>query len=273
MYELLLFGQVPRTRHEQLLKILAGVAAMQPQRVLERHVIYKPIREPEEPGSNLKRGANQSVAQQKQTKQTTSKDLYFTRVVQTLNENDFGREVEKPTSSTGDSSDPKWAFHFQDVPDTGDRGVLMRLTFRTDIVGGDACEYMTSLGNNFVSEYYQEGHRFVHGNIVILLHRILQVPGARVVETAPTQSLPDFRTLEPLDPSGGYILQATIRVQDLNNPSILDGGVDELKRFKQSMRGCVELDVPDRLLFDTRVKYKPKNIANVGMVATQAPVR
>ena len=50
MHELSLYGQVTFARYEQVLNILAGVAAMQPQRVFERNIIYKPTREPEEPG-------------------------------------------------------------------------------------------------------------------------------------------------------------------------------------------------------------------------------
>jgi mediator of RNA polymerase II transcription subunit 18 len=112
----------------------------------------------------------------------------------------------------------------------------------------------------FVAEYYQEGHRFVHENIVIHLHRVLRVPGAGPLETSPNTTLPAFDTLKPLDPSGGYLLHAYIRVQDLSSPAILDQGISELTKFKNLMKGCLELEVPDRLLFDTRVKWQPKQV-------------
>ncbi|KAF2184428.1 hypothetical protein K469DRAFT_709167 [Zopfia rhizophila CBS 207.26] len=279
MHELLLFGQVPRSRHEQVLKILAGVAAMQPHRVLERHVVYKPQREPEEPGSHLRRGGTQAVTQ-KQIKQVAPKDLYFTQLVQTLSEDDFNQpngqmqeNGEPQLAGGGDSGvEPKWSEQFHDVPDTSDRGVLVRMSITTDIMSGDPHAYMIEGGNQFVSEYYQEGHRFVHENIVILLHRVLQELGVRPLETPPKPILPAFAALQPLDPSGGYILQAMIRVLDLNNPTILDAGVEELKRFKAQIKGCVELDVPDRLLLDTRVKYKPKQVVPPSKPA-QAGVR
>ena len=155
MHELLLFGQVPRSRHEQVLKILAGIAAMQPQRVIERHVVYKPQREPEEPGSNLRRGGSQGVAQ-KQAKQTAAKDLYFTQLVQSVSEDDFttdkntpnGPSNSKAAGGAGDStSKNKWTFQFHDVPDTGDKGVTVRMTSSTDIVEGDPHAYMVALGN------------------------------------------------------------------------------------------------------------------------------
>ena len=44
MHELLLHGAVPTQRHTQVLSILAGIAAMQPQPFHERHLIYKPTR-------------------------------------------------------------------------------------------------------------------------------------------------------------------------------------------------------------------------------------
>lgn len=46
MHELLLFGQVPCSRHEQVLSILAGIAAMQPQPFLEKRIVFKPVKLP-----------------------------------------------------------------------------------------------------------------------------------------------------------------------------------------------------------------------------------
>jgi mediator of RNA polymerase II transcription subunit 18 len=277
MYELLLYGEVPQARHEQLLKILAGVAAMQPQRVLERHLIYKPVREPPEPEGSLKRGGAQTVTQ-KQVKAVAQKDLFYSRIVQTLDDDDFKPKEHQPKPRQSKVSRAKrqqvgkWAFQFHDVPNAGDRGVLVRLTSSTDIAGGRAKAYIKALGNNFVSEYYQEGHRFVYGNINLLLHRVLQEPGVRALETSPKGKLPDFDALKPLDPSGGYLLQATIRVQDLNNPALLDAGVAELQKFKGLMKGCVELLAPDRLVLDTRVKFQKKPVGP-GTAAPSGAVR
>ncbi|KAF2266660.1 hypothetical protein CC78DRAFT_566727 [Lojkania enalia] len=275
MHELLLFGQIPRSRHEQVLKILAGVAAMQPRRVLERHIVYKPLREPEEPGAHLRRGGTQNVTS-KNIKQAAAKDLYFTQLVQQLSEEDFdvsNAQGSSLTTASDSGAEAKWAYEFRDIPDTGDRGVLVRLTNSTDIMGGDPHAYVLNLGNQFVSEYYLEGHRFVHENVVILLFRILHEPGVRSLETSPRDTLPSFASLQPLDPSSAYILEAKIRVQDLNNPAVLDAGVDELKRFKTQMRGCVEISVPDRLLLDTRVKWKPKTSVQPPARPVQAGVR
>lgn len=156
MYELLLYGEVPQARHEQLLKILAGVAAMQPQRVIERHIVYKPAREPLDPGGSLNRGGAQTVVL-KQVKAVAQKELFYTRLIQTLADEDFQPKEQQPQpQSRSKNSHAKrqrvgnWAFHFYDVPLAGDRGVLMRIASSTDIVGGKAKGYMKALGNKYV---------------------------------------------------------------------------------------------------------------------------
>lgn len=108
-----------------------------------------------------------------------------------------------------------------------------------------------------MTEFYIEGHRFVKGNVVIFLHRILHEPGVRNLQTEPKSRLPAFEALQLLDQSGTYILEAKVRVQDFKDASVLESGVNELKAFQTSMKGCVELTLPDRLAMDTRVKYKP----------------
>lgn len=151
MHELLLYGQVPESRHEQVLKILAGVAAMQPRRVVERHLVYKPQREPEEPGAHLRRGGTQNVGVK--IKQVGQKDLYFTQLVQRLSVDDFNNRT--PTQpglviADGDGTpESKWTFLFQDAPQpvNENHGVLDRMTHSTEVSSGNVDEYMTQLGN------------------------------------------------------------------------------------------------------------------------------
>ncbi|KAI4270127.1 MAG: hypothetical protein LQ337_006883, partial [Flavoplaca oasis] len=59
MHELLLHGTVPTTRHNQVLSILAGIAAMQPQPYHERRHIYKPTRPIVRPSMQV--GGSQAV--------------------------------------------------------------------------------------------------------------------------------------------------------------------------------------------------------------------
>lgn len=91
---------------------------------------------------------------------------------------------------------------------------------------------------------------------MIFLHRVLHEPGVRNLQKAPKIELPSFAALELLDPSGAYILEAKVRVQEFNNGTVLEAGVNELKKFQKEMKGCVEITLPERLPLDTRVKYK-----------------
>lgn len=119
-----------------------------------------------------------------------------------------------------------------------------------------------------MTEFYVEGYRFVHGNVVIFLYRILHEPGIRNVQKAPKATLPTWNGLKLLDPSGVYTLQSTVRIEDFNNAAVLEAGVNELKRFQTQMKGCVNLALPDRLALDPRVKYKAPTVP-----ATQARPR
>ena len=81
-HELLLFGQVPASRHEQVLSILAGIAAMQPQPLVEKHLMFKPARIPPVPRSG-QTGAVQGVPNpQIQTIQAqTQGDVFYLQLV------------------------------------------------------------------------------------------------------------------------------------------------------------------------------------------------
>ena len=75
-------------------------------------------------------------------------------------------------------------------------------------------------------------------------------PGTR----RPLDQLPGFDSLKPLDSSNGFVLQASIRVQDGMKPELMNKATNELKAFKELMRGVVDMEIGDRLALDTRVK-------------------
>ena len=66
--------------------------------------------------------------------------------------------------------------------------------------------------------------------------------------------LPGPERLKPLDSSNGFVLQASIRVQDGMKPELMNKATNELKAFKELMRGIVDIEIGDRLALDTRVK-------------------
>jgi len=141
MHELLLFGQVPEVRCLQVLNVLAGITAMQPQRVIERHLVYKPTVGLQERGPKV--GGTQEIAPEKRRTQQAAQntELNFVQLVQDLEETDFGH------STDGTSKETKpWRMEFADLPEAGRKAVASRLTSTTDIKGGDPDNYMKGLG-------------------------------------------------------------------------------------------------------------------------------
>ena len=57
-----------------------------------------------------------------------------------------------------------------------------------------------------------------------------------------------------LDPSGAYVLQAAVRIQDGSKVETMTKGTNELLALKEMLKGVVDMEVGDRLALDTRVK-------------------
>jgi mediator of RNA polymerase II transcription subunit 18 len=278
MHELLLYGQLPAARHGQLLNVLAGLSAMQPKRIIERHVLFKPTRGPVQ--LDIVRGAGagtqaQTQAKKKQQQQVQQTgELYHTHLVKDLEEEDFGRVVngDQPMDLDGSDEDEEqraWRLRFEDVPEGGKRTAILRMVENTDLPEGDTQAYMEGLGyrykifydlvflclylHRYLSEYIVDGHRFVHNNVVLYLHRVLQLPSQHDTTSINTP-LPPSSTLVPLDPSGGYLLQAMVRLSDGTNPKIVNLGLEALDAFRLRMKGVIDMRMPERLALDTRVK-------------------
>ncbi|KAI9874271.1 MAG: Mediator of RNA polymerase II transcription subunit 18 [Pleopsidium flavum] len=281
MHELLLFAQVPPLQHNQLLKILAGVAGMQPHRVVERHLIFKPRRSSGQSWAPV--GGSQGV-QNSQTQALQGQlhnELFYLQLVGEVSESSFGSRTaanvkgsehedldmrendddeegggrEQPNGNKHQQEKQAWSLEFRDFPEVpGRRPVTSRMMSSVDIVAGDAAAFLDSLGYSYASEYVLEGQRFIHQNLILLLHRVMQFPTGEEFHSSPRKGLHTFESVMPLDPSGAYVLQASIRIQDGSKPESISVGINELKAFKEMMRGVVDLDVGDRLALDTRVR-------------------
>lgn len=106
---------------------------------------------------------------------------------------------------------------------------------------------------SFVKEYVVEGHQYIHENVILFLHRVIVDPEINHL-TAPHHTLSQFATFDPLDPSGAYILQASVRLTDNPGPDIIARGQAELLKFQNDIKGVVDLKLVDRLALDARVK-------------------
>jgi mediator of RNA polymerase II transcription subunit 18 len=141
MHEFLLYGQVPVERHEQVLKILAGVAAMQPQPLFERHLIYRPLRSNEDNKPN-KKFPNKPVKPQ---------TLTFQHLVRQLDQSDFGKPspILLESASNDKASLPAYAWRIktQETPEPEIKTLILRQATET-VLDNDQLRSFLDPANN-----------------------------------------------------------------------------------------------------------------------------
>lgn len=95
----------------------------------------------------------------------------------------------------------------------------------------------------------------MHGNVVITLSQTLvPVLGSLPLMGDGMYGVPDRGELKPLDESGGWTVQAAVRV--VNNSDVVSFQLaqQELTALRETIKGVCDLEVVERLAFDTRVK-------------------
>lgn len=111
---------------------------------------------------------------------------------------------------------------------------------------------LTSRFYSHTTTYLLAGSRFTHLSTSLLLYRLL-IPTTLAASQLNSTSI-NLADTGQLDPSGAYILQVAVRVQDGSKVETMSKGASELLQLKETLRGCVELDMGDRLALDTRVR-------------------
>jgi len=99
----------------------------------------------------------------------------------------------------------------------------------------------------------------IHNNIIITLSQVL-LPHQPPPPPLPAAPYAQYGSpypaseLQPLDPAKSWTLKAAVRVQSHQDVESINTGVNELKGFKELMRGMCDLEVAERLALDTRVR-------------------
>jgi len=257
---------------------------MQPQHVVERHLIFR-ARPPIGLENLPSGGGSQGVVppEVQRTRQMLGGNLYFIQLVSKVRsgkgtgKNGHGEYSTQTAASNGDGHEdpaPKWAIEFRDTPEPGKQAATVRLMSRSVVDGGDAVgfvqnlgfEYALSLGtladcpltpNRYVSQYVLEGHKFYDQDTTLFLYHVLQVPKATDEQLGEANNLSRvISELQPLDASHGYVLQASIEAVDGNNPDLKDKAVQQLLSMKETLKQAVVLAPGDRLALDTKVSTR-----------------
>ena len=122
----------------------------------------------------------------------------------------------------------------------------------TQILSGDPKAFMKAFDHSLSSTYFVEGNRMTQNSTSLFLYRV-RVPQPKKVESSDKANL-DRGSARLLDPSGSYILQATVRVQDGSKVDIMAKGATELLSLKETLKGVIDLEMADRLSLDPRIR-------------------
>jgi mediator of RNA polymerase II transcription subunit 18 len=89
------------------------------------------------------------------------------------------------------------------------------------------------------------------------LSRYLQLPddGGNKAQPKINTQLPPFQKLTPFDAENKWILTASVRVINGNDPDQMQQGIGELTAIKSEFEGCFDFRMVDRHTLDTRVKF------------------
>lgn len=143
MHELSLYGQVPLARHEQVLNILAGLSAMQPQVVYERHILFQPLRSSDQNRVN-KKGS---------TKPTQNIPLAYVQLVKTLTRDDFGKESaisSEVTDTNVEDTTSSWTTRIQEIPEPETKALVLRRVMENSVQGPAIEAYLDQTKHKYV---------------------------------------------------------------------------------------------------------------------------
>ncbi len=98
------------------------------------------------------------------------------------------------------------------------------------------------------------GSRFYDHDATLFVYKVLTLPPVTAAKAASDTSFAsNIAELPELDGSGGYLVQASIDVNDGNNPELKDRATRQLLGLKEALKQAVSLTPGDRLALDTRL--------------------
>lgn len=240
MHEYRLYTQIPTTRRTQVLNILAGTTASQPTPITQQTLIYQQLKS--EATTASKKGQSKPSGAPGQQQR-----LSYVKLV-------------RDTSNAKNGSDAvagSWRLREEGLPDPAVKTVISAAVTERELEKSELLKFKpTSDTHKFISSYISSGTRFVHHNIVIYISRLYAKPS--LTGTPDTDPLdvppPTLDNANLLDPSGAWLVEVCVRVDDGGNSGLREWAVKELEGFRRELEAAVDLRVPDRLAMDPRVK-------------------
>lgn len=159
MHEFALYGQVSKDAHHTVLQQLAGYTRMQPQNVIEIHLVFQ-ARSPPGLDNIPSAGGSQGIMQPEVQKirAMLNGSLYYVQLVGEVLLGDVKNhpdgDVTMATSENGTSisgqTKIKWTFEFKDTPEPGKQAVSTRLIHRVPFEYGEFVQFLNAFGYEYV---------------------------------------------------------------------------------------------------------------------------
>ena len=231
MHEILLYSQIAPARHNQVLNVLAGVTGSQPFAYQDQTALFAQLRLPEITVSSKKKPVPGAPRPEK-----------------------WVHKLTRPVQVTTDAPESvgSWRVRVDQLPDPSVKDHTAREVTESEV--RDVKAFQDPQSYRFLGQQYFVGHRFVVGNVVVRIFRVLyppqQLPTDRVLEGPPLH----LSDLQLFDPSNTYMVEVSVRMEDRKNTKIAAQAYAELMQFQNAVDGVIDLRVPQRLALDTRVK-------------------
>jgi len=135
----------------------------------------------------------------------------------------------------------QWRVMVEDIPEAGgNRPVTSRLSIASAVREGNAMQFLEMMGYVAAFQYFTQGFRFVHNDVVILVFKVSR-PNALYGKEVGTVG-------------SGWIVHAAVKVRNATDAESSRKAMDQLRVLKNELRDVIELKEANRSSLDTRYK-------------------
>lgn len=231
MQQISLYAKINNSQLKICLHALASLTGMDPTTILQHTMVWAPA--PKYTPKILP-GQGGQLDQYRIHVTNDSKSEEKEKIISYVQSKDSKEEIDNLANR-------QWHFQIMEMPEAGKQKTTSQSISSWSVKKGDSFQFLQSLAYKFQFEYWQKGFQFVYGNAVIQLTRIHILD-----ETT--------KAIKLLDPSQQWIVKVYIDVGHLTDIEALNKAVKELEKVKTELHGLMNLEIPDRNAFDTRIR-------------------
>ncbi|KAG0652276.1 hypothetical protein D0Z07_0959 [Hyphodiscus hymeniophilus] len=265
MHELFLISHCSDEDVPKATKLLQGFCEMAPVSIINRRLIWEAPQVPKQRGLDpqfLMRQPQHRLPLWKALQDSLTRQAYYVNLVYGVSRDQFASVATDVRNEEGREreqlslDDMPGSLYWVDWPDPkSSRPVNSRNAASMDNERG-LCSLMRSMGYKLNKEIIEEGFRFIHGNVIIHIHRYFDTPSTvqEVVKATFSTALPSYESLIPFDSENKWIVKAQVDVLNANDQDHVQKGIDELLSVRDAFDGYFDFPVLERRMLDTRVR-------------------